>query len=46
MTCGVVHHNLALAGLVLRGARVLATLGPLAEEIAIHSPRMRRMKLE
>lgn len=34
------------AGLVLRGARVLATLGPLAEEIAIYSPRMRRMKPE
>ncbi|MGH8056270.1 MAG: 4-hydroxyphenylacetate 3-hydroxylase family protein, partial [Candidatus Entotheonellia bacterium] len=34
------------AGLVLRGARVLATFGPLAEEIAIYSPRMRRMKAE
>jgi 4-hydroxyphenylacetate 3-monooxygenase len=34
------------AGLVIRGARVLATFGPLAEEIAIYSPRMRRMKEE
>jgi 4-hydroxyphenylacetate 3-monooxygenase len=32
------------AGVVVRGARVLATLGPLAEEIAIYSPRIRPMK--
>ena len=31
------------AGLVVRGARVLATLGPLADEIAVYSPRMRQM---
>ncbi len=28
------------AGLVVRGARVLATLGPLADEIAVYSPRL------
>jgi len=28
------------AGLVVRGARVLATLGPLADEIAVYSPRV------
>jgi 4-hydroxyphenylacetate 3-monooxygenase len=28
------------AGLTVRGARVLATLGPLAEEIAVYSPRL------
>src|SRR5204862_4501499 len=27
------------AGLVVRGARILATLGPLADEIAVYSPR-------
>lgn len=27
------------AGIVVRGARVLATLGPLADEIAVYSPR-------
>jgi 4-hydroxyphenylacetate 3-monooxygenase len=27
-------------GLVVRGARVLATLGPLADEIAVYSPRL------
>jgi 4-hydroxyphenylacetate 3-monooxygenase len=31
------------AGLVVRGSRVLATLGPLADEIAVYSPRMRKM---
>src|SRR5438093_4941393 len=31
------------AGIVVRGARVLATLGPLADEIAVYSPRMVRM---
>jgi 4-hydroxyphenylacetate 3-monooxygenase len=28
------------AGLVVRGARVLATLGPLADEIAVYAPRL------
>jgi len=28
------------AGIVVRGARVLATLGPLADEIAVYSPRL------
>jgi 4-hydroxyphenylacetate 3-monooxygenase len=28
------------AGLTVRGARVLATLGPLADEIAVYSPRL------
>ncbi|WP_428492293.1 4-hydroxyphenylacetate 3-monooxygenase, oxygenase component [Rhodopila sp.] len=28
------------AGIVVRGARVLATLGPLADEIAVYSPRV------
>jgi 4-hydroxyphenylacetate 3-monooxygenase len=31
------------AGLVVRGARVLATLGPLSDEIAVYSPRLARM---
>lgn len=31
------------AGLIVRGARVLATLGPLADEIAVYSPRLGRM---
>ncbi|MGE3536003.1 MAG: 4-hydroxyphenylacetate 3-monooxygenase, oxygenase component [Candidatus Tectimicrobiota bacterium] len=31
------------AGIVVRGARVLATLGPLADEIGVYSPRMGRM---
>ena len=31
------------AGLVVRGSRVLATLGPLADEIAVYAPRMRKM---
>jgi 4-hydroxyphenylacetate 3-monooxygenase len=31
------------AGVVVRGARVLATLGPLADEIAVYSPRLGRM---
>ena len=31
------------AGLVVRGARVLATLGPLADEIAVYSPRLGRL---
>src|SRR5499426_3113045 len=30
------------AGIVVRGARILATLGPLADEIAVYSPRMAR----
>ena len=31
------------AGIVVRGARVLATLGPLADEIAVYSPRLGRL---
>lgn len=31
------------AGVVVRGARVLATLGPLADEIAVYSPRLAQM---
>jgi 4-hydroxyphenylacetate 3-monooxygenase len=31
------------AGIVVHGARVLATLGPLADEIAVYSPRVGRM---
>jgi 4-hydroxyphenylacetate 3-monooxygenase len=31
------------AGVVVRGARVLATLGPLSDEIAVYSPRMGRL---
>jgi 4-hydroxyphenylacetate 3-monooxygenase len=31
------------AGIVVRGARVLATLGPLADELAVYSPRLGRM---
>ena len=31
------------AGVVVRGARVLATLGPLSDEIAVYSPRLARM---
>jgi 4-hydroxyphenylacetate 3-monooxygenase len=30
------------SGIVVRGARVLATLGPLADEIAVYSPRLGR----
>ena len=30
------------AGIVVRGARVLATLGPFADEIAVYSPRVAR----
>ncbi len=30
------------AGVVVRGARVLATLGPLSDEIAVYSPRLAR----
>ena len=30
------------AGIVVRGARMLATLGPLADEIAVYSPRLGR----
>jgi 4-hydroxyphenylacetate 3-monooxygenase len=30
------------AGIIVRGARILATLGPLADEIAVYSPRMAR----
>ena len=28
------------AGIVVRGARMLATLGPLSDEIAVYSPRL------
>lgn len=31
------------AGIVVRGARVLATLGPLSDEIAVYSPRLSQM---
>ena len=31
------------AGMVVRGSRILATLGPLADEIAVYSPRMSDM---
>jgi 4-hydroxyphenylacetate 3-monooxygenase len=31
------------AGLVVRGARILATLGPISDEIAVYSPRLGRM---
>jgi len=31
------------AGIVVHGARILATLGPLADEIAVYSPRLGRM---
>jgi 4-hydroxyphenylacetate 3-monooxygenase len=31
------------AGIIVRGSRVLATLGPIADEIAVYSPRMRKM---
>jgi 4-hydroxyphenylacetate 3-monooxygenase len=30
------------AGIIVRGARVLATLGPLADELAVYSPRLAR----
>jgi 4-hydroxyphenylacetate 3-monooxygenase len=30
------------AGIVVRGARILATLGPLSDEIAVYSPRVAR----
>src|SRR6266850_235976 len=30
------------AGIVVRGARVLATLGPMSDEIAVYSPRVAR----
>ena len=30
------------AGIVVKGARILATLGPLSDEIAVYSPRMAR----
>src|ERR1700747_1447343 len=30
------------AGIIVRGARILATLGPLADEIGVYSPRMAR----
>ena len=32
------------AGIVVRGSRVLATLGPLSDEIAVYSPREGRMQ--
>ncbi len=28
------------AGIVVKGARILATLGPLSDEIAVYSPRL------
>jgi len=31
------------AGIVVKGARILATLGPMADEIAVYSPRLGRM---
>jgi 4-hydroxyphenylacetate 3-monooxygenase len=31
------------AGVVVRGARILATLGPMADEIAVYSPRLGQM---
>jgi 4-hydroxyphenylacetate 3-monooxygenase len=31
------------AGVVVRGARILATLGPISDEIAVYSPRLGRM---
>jgi 4-hydroxyphenylacetate 3-monooxygenase len=31
------------AGIMVRGSRVLATLGPISDEIAIYSPRLRKM---
>ena len=31
------------AGIVVRGARVLATLGPIADEIAVYSPRLAQL---
>ena len=31
------------AGIVVRGARILATLGPISDEIAVYSPRLGRM---
>ena len=30
------------AGIVVHGARILATLGPLSDEIAVYSPRLAR----
>ncbi|HEV2336106.1 MAG TPA: 4-hydroxyphenylacetate 3-monooxygenase, oxygenase component [Stellaceae bacterium] len=30
------------AGIIVRGARILATLGPLSDEIAVYSPRLAR----
>jgi 4-hydroxyphenylacetate 3-monooxygenase len=36
----VVHET--DAGIVVRGARILATLGPLSDEIAVYSPRVAR----
>jgi 4-hydroxyphenylacetate 3-monooxygenase len=34
------------AGIIVRGARILATLGPLADEIAVYSPRLGRHTAE
>jgi 4-hydroxyphenylacetate 3-monooxygenase len=34
------------SGIVVRGARILATLGPLADEIAVYSPRLGRHTAE
>ena len=31
------------AGIVVKGSRVLATLGPISDEIAVYSPRLRKM---
>jgi 4-hydroxyphenylacetate 3-monooxygenase len=30
-------------GIIVRGSRVLATLGPISDEIAVYSPRLRKM---
>ena len=31
------------AGIVVKGSRALATLGPISDEIAVYSPRLRKM---
>lgn len=31
------------AGIIVKGSRVLATLGPISDEIAVYSPRLRKM---
>jgi 4-hydroxyphenylacetate 3-monooxygenase len=37
----VVHET--DAGIIVKGSRVLATLGPISDEIAVYSPRLRKM---